>query len=92
MAAHDVVIAEVGAWRNLLDPDPVKRRDNVAYVTGRLALAEALGVTNQTPAPVSWLNHAKSISSGAWSLHHMAGPNSPNASHPRGRESILATL
>jgi len=42
MAAHDVVIAEVGAWRNLLDPDPGKRRDNVAYVTDRLALAEAL--------------------------------------------------
>jgi sugar phosphate isomerase/epimerase len=43
MAARDVVIAEVGAWRNLLDPDPVKRKDNVAYVTGRLALAEAIG-------------------------------------------------
>src|SRR5262245_30912958 len=43
MAAHDVVIAEVGAWRNLLDPDAAKRRENVAYVTARLALAEALG-------------------------------------------------
>jgi len=43
MAARDVVIAEVGAWRNLLDPNPVTRKENVAYVTGRLALAEALG-------------------------------------------------
>jgi len=43
MAARDVAIAEVGAWRNLLDPDEAKRRENVAYATGRLALAEALG-------------------------------------------------
>jgi sugar phosphate isomerase/epimerase len=41
-AARDVVIAEVGAWVNLLDPDSEKRRANVAYVTERLALAEAL--------------------------------------------------
>jgi sugar phosphate isomerase/epimerase len=37
------VIAEVGAWRNMLDPDPQKRRDNLSYVTERLALAEAVG-------------------------------------------------
>lgn len=41
--AERVVIAEVGAWRNMLDPDPVKRRDNVRYVAERLALAEAAG-------------------------------------------------
>ena len=29
-AAEDVVIAEVGAWRNMLDPDPQKRADNLA--------------------------------------------------------------
>ena len=39
----NVVIAEVGAWKNMLDPDPVKRRDNLAYVTERCALAEAVG-------------------------------------------------
>jgi sugar phosphate isomerase/epimerase len=38
-----VVIAEVGAWKNMLDPDPVKRRQNLAYVTERCALAEAVG-------------------------------------------------
>jgi len=38
-----VVIAEVGAWRNMLDPDPQKRSDNLKYVTDRLALAEAVG-------------------------------------------------
>jgi sugar phosphate isomerase/epimerase len=42
-AAEDVVIAEVGAWRNMLDPDPAKRAANLAYVTERLALAEAVG-------------------------------------------------
>jgi sugar phosphate isomerase/epimerase len=38
-----VVIAEVGAWKNMLDPDPMKRRENLAYVTERCALAEAVG-------------------------------------------------
>jgi sugar phosphate isomerase/epimerase len=41
-AAENVVIAEVGAWRNMLDPDPQKRADNLKYVTDRLALAEAV--------------------------------------------------
>ncbi|HWQ56829.1 MAG TPA: TIM barrel protein [Bryobacteraceae bacterium] len=42
-AAENVVIAEVGAWRNMLDPDPAKRRENIHYVSRRLALAEAVG-------------------------------------------------
>src|SRR6201996_9672340 len=45
-ARQDVAIAEVGAWKNMLDPDPVKRKDNVTYVTGKLALAEMLGARN----------------------------------------------
>ena len=40
--AERVVIAEVGAWRNLLDPDAGKRADNLRYVTERLALADAV--------------------------------------------------
>lgn len=40
--SRDVVIAEVGAWRNMLDPDPAKRRENIAYVQERLALADEL--------------------------------------------------
>jgi sugar phosphate isomerase/epimerase len=43
---HDVAIAEVGAWKNMLDPDPEKRRSNMTYVTERLALAEQLGARN----------------------------------------------
>jgi len=42
-ARHDVVIAEVGRWVNLLDPDSLKRRENLATVTEGLALAEAVG-------------------------------------------------
>jgi sugar phosphate isomerase/epimerase len=42
-AKEDVVIAEVGAWKNMLDPDDAKRRDNLAYVTARCALADEVG-------------------------------------------------
>src|SRR3989441_8525664 len=41
-AAENVVIAEVGAWVNMLDPDSEKRRANLKYVTERLALSEAV--------------------------------------------------
>src|SRR6185436_5671296 len=41
-AAERVAIAEVGAWRNMLDPDSQKRADNMKYVTDRMALAEAV--------------------------------------------------
>src|SRR5579872_923424 len=42
-AAENVVIAEVGAWVNMLDPDAEKRGKNLAYVIERLALADAVG-------------------------------------------------
>jgi len=42
-AAADVVIAEVGAWNNMLDRDEEKRRVNIAYVCERLALADEVG-------------------------------------------------
>jgi len=42
-ATENVLIAEVGAWKNLLDPDPVKRRENLEYVIQRCALADAVG-------------------------------------------------
>src|SRR5436305_14089493 len=37
--AEDVVIAEVGAWKNMLDPDSQKRKENLEYVMDRMALA-----------------------------------------------------
>ena len=42
-AKHDVTIAEVGRWVNLLERDPEKRRQNLQTVTDGLALAEAIG-------------------------------------------------
>jgi len=42
-AAENVVIAEVGAWKNMLDPDPAKRKANLDYVVSRCQLAEAVG-------------------------------------------------
>ena len=42
-AKHDVVIAEVGRWCNLLDADSQKREENLRRVTEGLALADALG-------------------------------------------------
>ncbi len=42
-AKHDVVIAEVGRWVNLLDANPERRRKNLETVTDGLALAEAVG-------------------------------------------------
>jgi sugar phosphate isomerase/epimerase len=42
-AEENVVIAEVGAWKNMLDPDPAKRRANLDYVTERCAVADAVG-------------------------------------------------
>lgn len=42
-AAENVAIAEVGAWVNMMDPDPGKRKSNLNYVIDRMALAEAVG-------------------------------------------------
>jgi len=39
-----VMIAEAGAWRNMMTPDPVARKANIEYVIQRLALADELGV------------------------------------------------
>lgn len=38
-----VVIAEVGAWKNLLDVDPVRRKENFDYVVERMAIADEVG-------------------------------------------------
>lgn len=45
-AVENVVIAEVGAWKNMLEADAAKRKENLDYVTERLALAEAVGARN----------------------------------------------
>lgn len=42
-AKQDVVIAEVGRWKNLLAADAAERRENLAFVTEGLALADEVG-------------------------------------------------
>jgi sugar phosphate isomerase/epimerase len=42
-AAENLILAEVGAWVNILDPDPDKRRKNMDYAIERMALADAIG-------------------------------------------------
>ena len=75
-AARDVVISEVGAWVNMMDPDPVQRRKNMAYVQERLALAEELGA-------LCCVDIAGSYDSKVW-----YGPNPKNI----GEEFIEATV
>lgn len=42
-AAEDVVLAEIGIWRNLVSPDEAVRKANLAYAVERLAIADAAG-------------------------------------------------
>ena len=41
---HGVVIAEIGVWKNLFDPDPAAAAEAMAYAEGQLALADDLGI------------------------------------------------
>lgn len=41
---HGVVIAEIGVWRNLFDPDPTKAAEALDYAKGQLALADRTGI------------------------------------------------
>jgi sugar phosphate isomerase/epimerase len=66
--AEGVVISEVGAWKNLLDPDGEKRKQNFDYVATRLALAEAVGAIDCVDiagsySPTVWYGpHPKNLS------------------------------
>jgi sugar phosphate isomerase/epimerase len=40
---HDIVIAEIGAWRNPLDPDESARKSAVEFCKTQLELAERIG-------------------------------------------------
>ena len=41
---HGVVIAEIGVWKNLFDPDPAAAAEALRYAEGQLALADELGI------------------------------------------------
>ena len=42
-AKVNIVIAEMGAWRNLMTPDLPARKANLEYVTGQMAVADEVG-------------------------------------------------
>jgi sugar phosphate isomerase/epimerase len=75
-AAQDVVIAEVGAWVNMMDPNGETRHNNLEYVEQRLALAEEVGAR-------CCVNIAGSYDPKVW-----FAPNAKNFSH----EFIEATV
>ena len=56
---HDVVIAELGVWKNLFDPDPQRAAAALEYAKGQLALADASGIPccvniAGTSSPAGW--------------------------------------
>jgi sugar phosphate isomerase/epimerase len=67
-AKHDVVIAEVGRWCNLMDADAAKRAANLKSVAEGLALAEGVGARCCVDIagsynPTSWFGpHAENLS------------------------------
>ncbi len=65
---HDVVIAEVGVWNNLMDPDAEKRKANLEAMKEGMVLAEELGA-------LCVVNIAGSFSTTNW-----AGPHINNLS------------
>jgi sugar phosphate isomerase/epimerase len=68
-AKHDVILAEVGRWVNLLDADSEKRSKNLQTVTEGLALAEEVGARCCVDIagsfnPTSWFGpHPENLSS-----------------------------
>jgi len=42
-AAEDVMLAEIGIWRNLVTPDDAARKANLDYAADKLAVADAVG-------------------------------------------------
>jgi sugar phosphate isomerase/epimerase len=56
---HDVLIAEIGVWKNLFDPDPAAAGAAMEYAMGQLALADELGIAccvnvAGTSGPAGW--------------------------------------
>ena len=56
---HGVVIAEIGVWKNLFDPDPAAAAEALAYAEGQLALADEVGIPccvniAGTPSAAGW--------------------------------------
>ncbi len=43
-ARNGVVIAEIGVWKNLFDPNPRAAEEALRFAEGQLALADELGI------------------------------------------------
>ena len=71
-AAHeaDVAIAEVGAWSNMIDPDPKKRAAAVDKCKTQLELAEKIGAR-------CCVNISGSLNPDHWDSHHPKNLTSP---------------
>ncbi|MFH1738428.1 MAG: TIM barrel protein [bacterium] len=73
-AKENVIIAEVGAWCNMMDPDETKRRENLERVCKHMALADEVGAcccVNIAGSfnPDSWYGpHPKNLSQDAFDL------------------------
>jgi sugar phosphate isomerase/epimerase len=73
-AKHDVVIGEVGVWRNLIDPEETARKANLEAMREGLALADEVGarcVVNIAGShnPRNWAGpHPKDVSQEAFDL------------------------
>ncbi len=78
-AAEDVVIAEVGAWCNMIDLDSDVRKKNVDNVIDRLAIADEIGA-------LCCVNIAGSFNPDEW-----AGPHPENVT-TRAFELIMETI
>ena len=72
-----LVIAEVGVWNNVLDPDPVKREEAVAYAIHQLELADYVGA-----------NCCVNIA-GSYNAEHWDGPHRDNMTE-KGFDDIVA--
>jgi sugar phosphate isomerase/epimerase len=76
-AKHEVVIAEVGVWNNLMDPNDAKRRANVKAMKEGLALADEVGA-------LCAVNIAGTLSESNW-----AGPHPGNLSEEAFEIAVL---
>ncbi|CAN5487877.1 hypothetical protein BH23BAC1_BH23BAC1_31860 [soil metagenome] len=75
----DIVIAEVGVWKNPIDPDPAKAREAYKYCVDSLALAEAIGA-----------NCCVNVS-GSKNPEHWAGPHEDNFTEQTFEEIVEVT-
>jgi sugar phosphate isomerase/epimerase len=97
-ACQEIVLAEIGAWNNLLDPDPQRREANLQANIEKLALAEEVGVlccVNIAGSfhPTRWDGpHAANLSKAAFDLTVENVRRIIDAVHPKRAFYCLETM